>query len=204
MSGAELPGCNKNPTAPEVPNLLQESNTYSTYSNLMHHSATQPLPPRQERAIQVLIASPGIDSAAQQIGCHRTTIHRWLNDPAFQARLQEAQQKAADLTAEVVVDEVRSMLARHSKLSQEMLSAASREFTKRIKEIEASEEPVLSIEELRRLFDTAVRVERLSRGVPDSIQENQVKGTGGVALEMLDRAARVALFEQMTQGEGPA
>jgi len=169
----------------------------------MHHSTTQPLSPRQERAIQVLIASPGIDAASQTLGCHRTTIHRWMNDPKFQERLREAQQKAAERTTEVVVDEVRAMLTRHSKLSRKMLNAAAREFRKRIKQIESSEEPVLSIEELRRLFDTAVRVERLARGVPDSIQENQVKGAGGFALEALDRAARVALFEQMTQGEGP-
>ena len=45
---------------------------------------------RQKQAIVCLLAGTSISATADRCGVNRTTVHRWRNDPAFQAVMAEA------------------------------------------------------------------------------------------------------------------
>ena len=62
------------------------------------HPAYEPYPEtltdRQEEGVEALLATISVGAAAQQIGVSRTTIYRWLKQPAFAERLREARHEA--------------------------------------------------------------------------------------------------------------
>ena len=52
------------------------------------------LPPKQERFLSAVLAHPTTTAAAVAAGVGLRTATRWLQNPAFQARLREAQAEA--------------------------------------------------------------------------------------------------------------
>ena len=85
------------------------------------------LTPKQEKAIQALLAHPTMDEAAQAAGVGRTTIFRWLQQKEFQtayrnarresvkhaiARLQNRTSEAVEVLAEVMNDQTNNPSAR--------------------------------------------------------------------------------------------
>ncbi len=73
--------------------------------------------PKQERAIAALLGHPSIEAAAEALGINPATVHRWLQEPAFEAayraarraavgqaiaRLQHISGKAVDALLEVI------------------------------------------------------------------------------------------------------
>ena len=57
----------------------------------MQHDATHPeqvaLSSVQEKALMALLSGKTMTDAATDAGVHRSTIHRWINEPAFLAEL---------------------------------------------------------------------------------------------------------------------
>jgi len=49
---------------------------------------------KQRRAIPSIIESKSMEVAARKVGCDRSTLYRWLAEPAFQAELREVQDRA--------------------------------------------------------------------------------------------------------------
>lgn len=57
------------------------------------------LTPKQKKAIAALFTEPTILAAADKIHVNPGTIHRWLDEPDFQAALKEAESQAVDAAA---------------------------------------------------------------------------------------------------------
>ena len=49
--------------------------------------------PKQTKAIPILLQASSIQEAATAAGISERTLYRWLHDPAFQAELQQAQDR---------------------------------------------------------------------------------------------------------------
>jgi len=85
------------------------------------------LSPKQEKALQSLLLGDSATDAAAAVGVHRTTLHRWQQDPTFQAamnrerldlrssanaRLQNMQEKAIEVVDKALDGgDVRSALS---------------------------------------------------------------------------------------------
>ena len=66
------------------------------------------LSPRQLSALPVVALSPSIAQAAQASGVGRSTLNRWMNDPAFRSEIVRVRQEAADLARQ----EMQGMMLR--------------------------------------------------------------------------------------------
>jgi transposase-like protein len=51
---------------------------------------------KQAIAVELLVSGMTITDAARQLGVHRSTVHRWLNDPLFVAELEARRSELAD------------------------------------------------------------------------------------------------------------
>jgi len=51
---------------------------------------------KREAVIAALLCSPSYEVAAQQSGVAKSTIHRWLQSPAFRAQYEVARQQALE------------------------------------------------------------------------------------------------------------
>jgi hypothetical protein len=51
---------------------------------------------KQAMAVELLVSGMTITAAAAQLGVHRCTVHRWLNDPFFVAELQARRSELVD------------------------------------------------------------------------------------------------------------
>jgi len=84
---------------------------------------------REDAAIAALLAEPTLEAAAERAGISRTSLFRWLQDPAFcdryhalrrealsqaTARLQQASSKAVDTLVDVMEDTEAPAAARVS------------------------------------------------------------------------------------------
>jgi transposase len=49
---------------------------------------------RQEKLLSFLAGNPNIQAAANAAGIGRTTVHRWLKDPAFREELTRRRNRA--------------------------------------------------------------------------------------------------------------
>src|SRR3712207_6024402 len=55
------------------------------------------LTPKQEKAIAALLAQPTIEAAAESLGVNGVTVHRWLQEPAFDTASREARREAVQV-----------------------------------------------------------------------------------------------------------
>ena len=53
---------------------------------------------KKERAIASLLEGRSITEVAADVGVHRATVHRWLNDPAFERELSDRREAFMDST----------------------------------------------------------------------------------------------------------
>ena len=49
---------------------------------------------KQERAITALLSHPTIEAAGEALGVNPATLHRWLQEPAFEAAYRAARREA--------------------------------------------------------------------------------------------------------------
>ena len=58
---------------------------------------------RQRRAVEALLATGEVTSAAQTAGVSRATLHRWLTEPTFVAAVRAAEAQALDDLSRMLV-----------------------------------------------------------------------------------------------------
>ena len=63
---------------------------------------------RQQSALPVVALSPSLAQAAQAAGVGRSTLNRWMNEPAFRSEVVRVRQEAADLARQ----EMQGMMLR--------------------------------------------------------------------------------------------
>jgi hypothetical protein len=56
------------------------------------------LTPRQVSALPHLASAPSLTEGARNASIGRTTLNRWMDDPAFRAQLTQLRENTADLT----------------------------------------------------------------------------------------------------------
>ena len=66
------------------------------------------LSPRQQSALSVVAFSPSLNQAATNSGIGKTTLRRWMNDPAFRDEVIRTRREAAELASH----EIRGMTLR--------------------------------------------------------------------------------------------
>ena len=63
----------------------------------MPETVREHLSPKQEKAIAALITSKTLEEAAQKVGVHPRTLHRWrAEDPLFEVEYRSARRQALD------------------------------------------------------------------------------------------------------------
>ena len=120
---------------------------------------TEPLPPRQERALHSVLTRPTLKEAALAAGCSDTTLWRYMDKPAFQRRLRRARRHALDHAALRVqrgagdaVAVIFEIMAKPDASDSSRLSAARFLFENsfRVGEIEELKKQVGELEDLFR------------------------------------------------------
>lgn len=84
--------------------------------------STDNLTPKQVKALSALLAGKSVEAAAKEAGTNPATLHRWLNQPDFQAAhragrralaqqalasLQTAARAAVGVVAEIMLDKLK-------------------------------------------------------------------------------------------------
>ena len=101
---------------------------------------TTALTPRQTAAIPQIVAATSIRQAARDAGVDRTTIIRWMQDPAFRAELERVREAAASVA--------------YAKLQQLTLTAAAN-----LEDSLNSPDPAERNRATRLAFDIAIKAE---------------------------------------------
>ena len=89
--------------------------------------SNETLTPKQVAAIQSLMSKRTVTDAAVDAGVTRSTLHRWMADPAFRSALADAERAAmADATRQLVVVQNDSIEALHTLITDTGVKAAVR------------------------------------------------------------------------------
>ena len=120
------------------------------------NGALSQLTPRQRRAIEALLSTGDISAAAKEVGVHRNSLHRWLQEPDFQAAVREAEAKA--------IDELSRMLVRLGRTAVGTLAKAMSDpkapWPTRVRAADASLARLLQVRELATLEARVTELER--------------------------------------------
>ena len=98
------------------------------------------LTPRQTGAIPHIVAAPSLRQAARDVGVARSTILRWMRDPAFRAQLDHVREAAASVA--------------YAKLQELVLTGAAN-----LEEFLNSDDSALRLRATRLAFDIALKAE---------------------------------------------
>ena len=113
------------------------------------------LPPKQRKAIESLLLTGDVATAAESAGVTRNTLYRWLQQPAFRAALRHAESEA--------IDEVSRVLIRLSKSAVGTLAQAMAErdapIGPRIRAADITLSRLLQVRELAVLEDRLTALE---------------------------------------------
>ena len=119
-------------------------------------SENQTLSTKQRKALEALLQTGEVSTAATVAHVHRDTIYRWLKQPAFQAAVREAEAQA--------IDEVSRVLIRLSKSAVGTLAAAMAErdapIGPRIRAADITLSRLLQVRELAVLEDRLTALEQ--------------------------------------------
>ncbi len=125
----------------------------------MRQNATlRGLTPKQRKAVEALLSTGEVASAAQQLGLSRATLHRWLGEPAFVEAVRAAEAQA--------IDDLSRMLVRLGRtaagtLAKAMSDAATPVATR----VRAADATLGRLLQLRELATLEARVAELERSV---------------------------------------
>jgi phage terminase small subunit len=128
--------------------------THSAFAPTTHAA----LSPKQRRAVEALLATGEVRAAAQEAGISRATLHRWLQEPAFLAAVREAEAKALDELARLLVRLGRTAIG---TLAKAMSDPATPAATK-VRAADATLARLLQLRELASLEARVVELERLA------------------------------------------
>lgn len=124
----------------------------------MQQNATgEKLSPIQVKAIECLLSSSSVASAAERAGVNRSTLYRWMKEPAFRQALKNAEATA--------LGELSRSLVALSKGAVAALAAALGGTEKASTRLRASEVVIANLLRLQELVAIEQRVSDLERKV---------------------------------------
>ncbi len=110
---------------------------------------------KQQRAIKALLDEPTTKAAAESAKVGETTLHRWLNDPAFSSAYREARGRLLETTltrlqqvSGKAVDTLETVMTDEAAKGSERVSAAKAvlEMTLKAREVLETEERLRALE----------------------------------------------------------
>lgn len=111
---------------------------------------------KQRHAVEALLASGEVTSAAHTAGVSRTTLHRWLTEPVFISAIRSAEAQA--------LDDLSRMLVRLGATAAETLAQAmSDSTTPPATRIRAADAVLSRLLQIRELATLEARVNELER-----------------------------------------
>jgi hypothetical protein len=123
--------------------------------NLTHSTD---LTSRQRKAVEALLATGDVASAAREVNVSRDTFHRWLKQPIFNQAVKDAEAKAIDDLSRMLVRLGRTATA---TLAKAMTDAAVPMNTR----VRAADISLSRLLQLRELATLEARVTELERSV---------------------------------------
>lgn len=116
----------------------------------------QNLTPKQRRAVEALLATGEVSAAAREAKVSRDTLHRWLKQPVFIEAVREAEARAIDDLARMLVRLGRTATA---TLAKAMTDPAA-PYPTRVRAADAALSRLLQLRELATLEARVVDLER--------------------------------------------
>ena len=113
---------------------------------------------RQRKAIEALLATGDIASAAREAQVSRDTLHRWMKQPVFNQTLREAEARAIDDLSRILVRLGRTATA---TLAKAMTDVATPMNTR----VRAADISLSRLLQLRELATLEARVSELEQSV---------------------------------------
>lgn len=139
----------------------------------------------------------GYRKVVQQVGSHKSSIQCWMTQWKWQERILAYERYLDERRRRAAEKARRAMLKRHAKLAVDMQA----QVTKRLKALaKTGKIPNMTPREIAKVVDVAVKVERLSRGLPTEQIEHGGETTNRVMIheqcfldvEFRDLACRLA------------
>lgn len=121
-----------------------------------NQTAWQALTSKQRRAVEALLATGEVSAAAREAKVSRDTLHRWLKQPAFIEAVREAEARAIDDLARMLVRLGRTATA---TLAKAMTDPAA-PYPTRVRAADAALSRLLQLRELATLEARVVELER--------------------------------------------
>lgn len=129
-----------------------------------HATQRRELTPKQRRAVEVLLTTGEVTSAAQTLGVSRATLYRWLAEPVFAEAVRAAEAQALDDLSRLLV---RLGQTAAGTLAKAMADAATPAATR----VRAADVVLGRLLQLRELATLEARVVVLERSA--GIEEGQ-------------------------------
>jgi transposase-like protein len=114
------------------------------------------LTPKQKQAIDALLVTPELGVVAQKIGVNRSTLYRWLHQPAFVHALRAAEADAVEELSRLLVRLGRTAI---STLAKAMTDPATPATTK-VRAADATLSRLLQLRELASLEQRLTALEQ--------------------------------------------
>ena len=129
----------------------------------MRRNATHAeLSPKQRKAVEALLSTGEVTSAAQNLGINRATLYRWLAEPAFVAAVRAAEAQAIDDFSRMLVRLGRTAAGTLAKIMADTTSPAAT----RVRAADATLGRLLQLRELATLEARVAELERAA-GIAD-------------------------------------
>ena len=111
---------------------------------------------KQRKAVEALLSTGEIASAAQQVGVSRATLHRWLGEPPFVEAVRDAEARALDDLSRMLVRLGRSAAGTLAKA----MSDPSTPWATKVRSADAVLGRLLQLRELATLEARVTELER--------------------------------------------
>ena len=116
------------------------------------------LTPKQRRAVEALLTTGDVASAARDAGVARETVHRWLKQPAFLQAVRGAEAAALDDLSRLLVRLGRTAAATLAKAMNDTAAP----WATRVRAADAVLSRLLQLRELATLEARVAELERLA------------------------------------------
>jgi len=121
-----------------------------------HNATLRSLTPKQRKAVEVLLSTGEVASAAQSLGVSRATLHRWLAEPVFVEAVRAAEAQALDDLSRMLVRLGRTAAGTLAKA----MSDAATPMATRVRAADATLGRLLQLRELATLEARVAELER--------------------------------------------
>ncbi len=111
---------------------------------------------KQRKAVEALLSTGEVTSAAQQLGINRATLYRWLGEPAFVEAVRAAEAQALDDLSRMLVRLGRTAAGTLAKA----MSDAATPMTVKVRAADATLGRLLQLRELATLEARVAELER--------------------------------------------